>query len=341
LPCLGESPIWDEHKEAAEQLLQQALQQAALQPSAAAPGTAASSSTASAAPHQQQQQQKRQGLLCLDSFSASSNSLGVPSVLAALPAHSLTSLVLGTEDSVVPAELSAALARFSNLQQLRLISNYNNPQHRGGCLAGIAQLTRLTFLDLDSTWRGVDQPLQQLLAQPLPLRKLRLHDMRPMPVLDLQHCTQLTELDASFCGLLLGSLLPAQLQRLHLGESKDIGTGEFMSTVSSLQHLQYLNLRMNYNDPNKLLQLSQMPALQHIALECYVVGDVLEPVWPKLPLRELVVRYSYVYSYADSLQQMLTSAAACKGVTGLELSSSGYPIKPWHQRHRPRAPLEH
>ncbi|KAF6251461.1 hypothetical protein COO60DRAFT_1644947 [Scenedesmus sp. NREL 46B-D3] len=105
---------------------------------------------------------------------------GCTGMLAALPAHSLTHLDLDLsgmyrlgDGSAVPA----ALARLTNLQRLR-ITFRAVPLHRRGsptysCLAGVAQLTRLTWLEVGNNWYGSEQ-LQQLLVQPLPLRLQRL-----------------------------------------------------------------------------------------------------------------------------------------------------------------------
>jgi hypothetical protein len=70
-----------------------------------------------------------------------------------------------------------------------------------GCLAGLAQLSQLISLELKGTWSGMVKQLQQLLAQPLPLRKLG-HDVAEFRVKasmlstlpSLTHLTQLTEL---------------------------------------------------------------------------------------------------------------------------------------------------
>jgi hypothetical protein len=105
----------------------------------------------------QQTMQQQQSRLCLPNFI--SDSLCAASMVAALPAHSLTHLILdvGREDAFDGAALSAALAHLSSLQQLWLTNkkSFSSSNTPGSCLAGIAQLTRLTSLSLDGYWPEV------------------------------------------------------------------------------------------------------------------------------------------------------------------------------------------
>jgi hypothetical protein len=121
---------WQSHMEAARQILQQALQLAAA-PAPAATTLPIAAAVGSTPIPQQQQQQQQQGLR-LASFD--SDWLVAPAVLAALPAHSLTSLNLDLKYAAaelhmasVPAGLAVAgtavaeaLARLSSLQHLSL-----------------------------------------------------------------------------------------------------------------------------------------------------------------------------------------------------------------------------
>uniref|UniRef100_A0A383WHS6 Uncharacterized protein n=1 Tax=Tetradesmus obliquus TaxID=3088 RepID=A0A383WHS6_TETOB len=88
--------------------------------------------------------------------------------------------------------LSALLARLSSLQQLRLSPAVYGVSIPGSCLAGVARLGQLTELVLGGSWQAADQPLQQLLQQPLPLRLLKLRLWR-LPVINLAALTRLEE----------------------------------------------------------------------------------------------------------------------------------------------------
>jgi hypothetical protein len=153
------------HLDIAQQLLLSALQltaaQSALQVQTAAAAAAAESTcSATAAPQQQQQQGWR-----LASFSCSWPDAA--SMLAALPAHSLTHLGLTLDDNNnftgpegLGPVIAAVLARLSNLQQLQLdtdnitgqVQDHDNPYSvyvgPGGCWIAFAHLSRLTSLQL-------------------------------------------------------------------------------------------------------------------------------------------------------------------------------------------------
>jgi hypothetical protein len=75
--------------------------------------------------------------------------------------------------------LSLALARLSNLQQLQLGGLYYrcdsmSDTSLGPALTALVQLPQLTLLECMGTWQPMPPALQQLLAQPLPLRRLHL-----------------------------------------------------------------------------------------------------------------------------------------------------------------------
>lgn len=155
-------------------LLRQALQLAALPPANEGPAALAVTAAGLQTPQQQQQQQG----LRLASFSSSLDEPGAIGVLAALPAasHSLTHLDLSmpcsNADYMDAAALAAVLARLSNLQHLELDKG-EGKRMKGSCIAAIKQLTRLTYLLLESEdWLSPEADLRQLLAQPPPLRHL-------------------------------------------------------------------------------------------------------------------------------------------------------------------------
>jgi hypothetical protein len=193
-----------DHVEAFQQLLQSAMQLAATRPAVAAHTEAANQ------PPPPPPQQQLLGLR-LASFTGFP---GDSSILETLPAHSLKHLDLDFRHSshIGGPALSAALARLSNLQQLRLSTTIDAVAIPGRCLSGVAQLSRLTSLQL-AGWSDHMQSLQLLLAQPLPLLQLHL-EFFDLPVLDLSGLTQLTQL--AMMNRVEGSRLPNQLQRLHL-----------------------------------------------------------------------------------------------------------------------------
>uniref|UniRef100_A0A383VTP7 Uncharacterized protein n=1 Tax=Tetradesmus obliquus TaxID=3088 RepID=A0A383VTP7_TETOB len=235
-------------------LLQQAVQLAAPLPAAAAAAAAAGAGAGAAIVQQQQ------GGLRLSSFS--SNWRGSPELLGALPAHSMTKLQL---DLGIPsrkptaasygldgAVTSAALARLSSLWQLTLADTNYMCRNAVSCLAAVAQLTRLTLLDLAACMdyalaeiaddHQSDAELPQLLAGLSQLRVLRLPARyREWPALDLTHMTQLLVLCNSYRDMFshgLGAVqLPAQL---------DFGRMRYehqLEAVLQLQQLRHLVFR--------------------------------------------------------------------------------------------------
>jgi hypothetical protein len=109
--------------------------------------------------------------------------------------------------------------------------------------------------------------LLQLLAQPLPLRKLHaVTEAEDSWKMNLVQLTQLQQLHTNN-QLAVGSVLPAQLQELILQADTASNEGlrsETFSIVSSLQQLQRLEFRVGFQDPTWLLQLAALPALQHL-----------------------------------------------------------------------------
>jgi hypothetical protein len=99
-------------------------------------------------------------------------------------------------------------------------------------------------------------------------------------------------------------------------------------TRLELKQLQYLSLRVDFEQPQLLLQLAQLPALTHLALQ-YDWRCEGEPAaatasaWPLLPqLRELEIDYNK-YALPNQLQweAILAGAAAAAGLTRLSLDA--------------------
>jgi hypothetical protein len=151
-------------------------------------------------------------------------------VLAGLQVQHLTCVQLTFIRAMTDSSaLSMALAQLSNLQQLR-IGNMDDAS-LGTALTTLVQLPRLTLLDCDGQWssqgRGrqskvlaspLSEALQQLLAQPLPLKSLQLPGSRSyrLPALNMPLLTKLTELSIGRGALVESTVLPARLQRLKI-----------------------------------------------------------------------------------------------------------------------------
>jgi hypothetical protein len=304
---------WEQSVQAGQLLLQQALQMTALRaalPPAAHP-------PAAAALQQQQQQQQQQGLR-LSSFV--SNCLVTLDLLAALPAHSLTRLEVNFSHSTAmdSATLSSALAQLSRLQQLSLANDVDHRCRRPSChscrsLLGLAQLQQLTSLRLCGYWSNSGQPLEQLFSQPLPLQELCINcnSIQPEPVLNMAALVSLRKYTA-ISGLPEGSVLPPQLQQLHLGKAITAGS---MSALMPLQQLQHLTIIVCFEQQEPLLRLAQLPALQHVVMSysCTVDAAASAAAWPQLPqLQDLKVG-----STSPSVQQMQAILAGLAGSTQL------------------------
>jgi hypothetical protein len=309
-----------QYRGVAKQLLLHALQLARSPPDEAAGITSALAATSAAAAGQgvvgsfAHQQQRR---LRLTSFASDLRAAGM---LDSLPADSLTALDLSPVDSigVDGRQLSALIARLSCLQQLSL-TGPGTISMPGSVFEGIAQLTGLTALDLGNAWWGVDEVLQQLLSQSLPLRQLRLGLL--LPVLDMTALASLTELIldriSGYAQLRPGSKLPAQLQRISLPECKET------SALLGLQQLQHVRLGVEFTDSAKLRGLAQLPALRHVSLEYWNVYNALPTAsaWQHLPqLSELTLAYNDDPS-AQSMAAILAGVAAATSLTRLSLEA--------------------
>jgi hypothetical protein len=348
--------------EAAQQLLTNALQATAAQAAAVGePATAAvpaqtaaaSSSTAqgsAAAVHTTQQQQQQQQHINMKQFS--SNCLVAPSLLAALPAHSLTRLGLNLKlptaftgrqlagsssiSDAVPGSseaVAAALAQLSSLQELHIsgytaTSRVNLP---GACIAGLAQLSMLTSLQITGDWDlDLGNHLAQLLQHPLPVRRLHIVTHSDIVgVFDLAQLTQLQELTTSML-FEPGSALPAQLQRLHLMQRLDgeefleVPWGsQSMDLVMQLQQLQFLHIELTHDVQDRMVRLARLPALQHVSLRLRTAeataAAAAAPALGQLPqLREL--RATIGQCSKQQAEAIAASLGAATGLTSLTLA---------------------
>jgi hypothetical protein len=163
--------------------------------------------------------------------------------------------------------------------------------------------------------------LQQLLLLPLPLQRLQIGSLS-LPALSFAALTQLSELSIA-AHIYDSSQLPAQLQQLTASVSC---WGRSLSAVTGLQQLQRISLR-GCVYATALLQLAQLPSLQHMALK-YARADhavAAAGVWQQLPqLQELEVLY---HDGAPERQQRIairSAVAACTGLTKLTQQSVAY-----------------
>jgi hypothetical protein len=324
------------HEVTATRLLQSALQ-LSLVP-AAYSTTCAAAAEPSAEPHAddaagtRQQQQQMQHLLRLSSFS--SDHLNSAAALSALPAQHLTKLELHVPaETSSPGSLPDLLARLSNLQELHLVSK--SEQVPSSCLAGIAQLRQLTQLLLSGeywAWEDMQQGLQQLFAQPLPLQRLQLNRLWEEPYsnvdktgLDLSGLTQLVELVTDKLSKVW--VLPTQLTNLHVESVDEAST---LQPLRGHQQLQHLAFGVFFGDPgmNSMQALVQtvasMPALQHLDLRYQYAGDAAESAlsWKQLPLRDLRIDVDDSFPPTETeMASILQGLAAAASLTKLELEA--------------------
>jgi hypothetical protein len=317
----------------AAMVLENALEQSvvpAAASNAAATGLVAGQHADSAADTggHQQQQQHVQHLLRLSSFS--SDYLNSAAALSALSAQHLTRLeLLAPAEPSGPGSLPGLLARLSNLQELHLSTK--GEMVPSSSLAGIAQLRQLTQLQLKGDyWEDLQQGLQQLFAQPLPLRRLQLDQIwrRDAQALDLSALTQLVELTAS--ELHGDSVLPAQLTSMQWTR------GAYASSLQPLQghqQLQRVGLVVYYEDSfnpdlnhaQELVRVAAgMPALQHLALQYdYAIDAVISAsTWQRLRLRDLQVDSDPSFPpTVDDIGVIMRGIAAATSLTKLALDA--------------------
>jgi hypothetical protein len=317
---------WKEYLETAQLLLQPAMQLAAARAAAPAQQPLQVPATADRVPARQQQQQRSLGLV-----SFSSSWLGTPAMLAVLPAHSLTHLELrnwrqlnGAIANGPTAGLSAAVRQLSSLQQLHVVDS--SGELISSCMASVPQLSKLTLLRVEGHIHASGRLLQQLVSQPLPLRQLLIGSLN-LPVLNMAALTCLEKFSNSssddHCAALpVGCVMPQQLQQLSLGRCP---TASSLQLVSGLQQLRSVSLLVQFREYEPLLQLAQLPALQHVVLQIQraSVAAGTAPAWTQLTqLQELSVRYASDAPKRQQWTAVSAAVAACNRLTKLVLESS-------------------
>jgi hypothetical protein len=294
----------------------------------------------------QQLQQQQPGLLLHSYGSSLSRAVDL---LATLQPHRLVQVELNLSNANTNSTaLSAALARLSNLQRLSLFSM--EAVNLWSALPTLGQLSQLTAVGIygawpmdspEDVWPGVvlEQPvsvaLQQLLCQPLPLQALVLDCWHscPLPVFNMLNLIKLAKLDISTCQLPWESVLPAQLQNLAFLCK---GGPDSLAPVTRLQlkQLRHLILHVDFEQRQPLLQLAQLPALQHLELvySDAATAAAAAPAWALLPqLRDLVVDcppasdmlaehgMAQVVQWEQEWGAIVTAAAAISTITTLKL----------------------
>jgi hypothetical protein len=215
------------------------------------------------------------------------------------------------QQSVNSAAVSAALARLSNLQQLRLWDS----AHISACC--LVQLTRLTLLELQCRETSSGE-LQQLFNQPLPLKVLRIEEAEGSPALDLSQQTQL--LEYSNFNPDADTVFPPQLQILQMGSLSN----EDLEGILQLQQLRHLDFDCVLNKPELLLRLAQLPALESLVLWHYNSENAAATAaaWPKLPQLCFVSLQGSASDGPPTKQQweaICFGLAACVSLTELDL----------------------
>jgi hypothetical protein len=194
----------------------------------------------------------------------------------------------------------------------------------GSCLAGIAQLSRLTSLTLRGYWQGTQQPLQQLLAQPLLLVKLNLQagdGEGYLPVTNLAALTQLQEFKSS-CSLQSRVQFPQLLCRLSLGVCHD--SDSLTAAVMPLHHLTYLAVGICFQQHQPLLQPARLPALQELCLHYIDIAEAAATAgaWPQLPrLQDLAIMNYFEPPTRQQMAALLPALAASTGLTRLTFAA--------------------
>jgi hypothetical protein len=263
-------PPPDLHVDEAQRLLHRALQLAGTMP---APPTAAMlSGTAAVAASVRGDTAAQQQRWRLASFRSN---LPSAELLAALPTYSLTRLDLydgrcrtcSDEDN---SSIAAALAPLSSLQHLLLMIRESGIPV--SALAGVAQLSRLTALELYGHAPGITPLLEQLLCQQLPLCKLKFSVCDPtsgptQPVLDIKHLTTLTELSSCWRSWRaqppVVTALPVQLKQLQLVQC----SVSDLAAVMPLKQLQRLDITIDTNTAGEVARVAAAsPAASGVGL---------------------------------------------------------------------------
>jgi hypothetical protein len=144
--------------------------------------------------------------------------------------------------------------------------------------------------------------------------------------------TNLTELSTGSCEVAHATVLPAQLQRLHFHSWSGVDSVAPLTRLE-LQQLQHLSLRVDFNEPQLLLQLTQLQALTHLALQydkyCNKhASAATASAWPMLPqLRELEIAHDKPLS-RPQWEAAHAGAEAAAGLTKLTLDVRLMPEKP-------------
>jgi hypothetical protein len=171
------------------------------------------------------------------------------------------------------------------------------------------------------------QALQQLLAQPLPLRVLRLSSGKESPIidsgilrLDLSHLNQLQVFSSSYSywGKRLDAIFPPQLQQLEL--DYEIGSDE-VADMLELKQLRCLKFMVERDEPAPAL----LSALQQLSLvyERFMFADGAAAIWPQLSqLCELAVKLEDEPPSKQEWPAFSDAVPASTNLTSLQLEAT-------------------
>jgi hypothetical protein len=157
--------------------------------------------------------------------------------------------------------------------------------------------------------------LQQLLAQPLPLRVLQLDADEEMPLLDLANLTQLHRFSNASEQK---AIFPPQLQQLDLSW---LPAAQY-SALMPLQQLHHLKFAVYDDESSPLLRLAQLPALQQLSLEYQFAAHAAgtAAAWREMrPLCELALDFSNETPSIRQWRVILSGLAAATHLTKLQL----------------------
>jgi hypothetical protein len=264
----------DAYCDVAAQLLVHSLQEAAAGPSTAAAAEA-------------------RAVLKLRSFST--ESVRSPALLHALPAAALTQLSLQynfawrKDLNLNSSSITNALAQLYSLRSLTLKGEVGS-----ACLAGVAKLAHLTYLDIDEA--ADHHPLGcNLQLLPLGLQELRAKvgrsdnfEPEAAAVVALGHLTALRTLELeTACEIAAGSSLPPSLTALTVRACVLSGSPDNVQQLGIEKLLQLQRLEAgtsSLQQPQLLAALSNLSQLGHISLTYDVLKAAahVAPTWRHL-----------------------------------------------------------
>lgn len=240
-------------------------------------------------------------------------------LLAALPAATLTNLVLDKVDN--SCCWYDALSQLTSLGSLSLTMSHIPTDYEqsvtNNCLSRIGHLQQLTHLKLHNVAVVGNM---QLLPTQLQALDLAYKQQVSGPVVDLQHLASLQRLQLVAKPLEAASTLPTSLQSLAIDA---YWPAQELSSLSSLHKMTLVQFKGDGISSLHLSPLSQLKSLKHLSLSLSPrmgLEDLLDAagIWHKLPLRSLHINYAIDTTH-DTVQQLMQHVAAATKLTELEV----------------------